>query len=488
MPKPPPKNYQLQIAFPVSLKLARRVTQREHRTNPLLNILNMTAKSATQYPDLTGEKGISWRLANSVIGACGTIIRALIHWHKSIRQKNSAIHADFIIISHLTTPSHLANSNDFYFGDLDKDLEKAGYKTHTILINHCRATLTDVQKNIRQKTTVLPAFLSPWQEIKALIRMIAAARTIPRLDEQPAFRRNAQCAQFCSKALSDYRIGNMVSRIIKKSHPQAVMHTYEGHGWERLIQTDCHNMEKPPIVIGYQHAVLFPGLKSINYRHGHGADPDHIFSAGKITYDQLINESEFDRISILGSPKISKNPGKAKFEANGTCLIAPEGTISEVMIMAKFAIDAAYLNPDQKFILRLHPVLKRTYVIRKIRKFSPLPNNFSLSTADINSDFNAASWLCYRGSTMAVQGILNGLRPIYLDPDNTAASNDPIPASLAFRRVARNERELVDIIKLDQKHDQLANKEFISARRFALEYLLPINPEILNHYLKSKLS
>ncbi len=89
---------------------------------------------------------------------------------------------------------------------------------------------------------------------------------------------------------------------------------------------------------------------------------------------------------------------------------------------------------------------------------------------------------------MAVQGILNGLRPIYLDPDNTAASNDPIPASLAFRRVARNERELVDIIKLDQKHDQLANKEFISARRFALEYLLPINPEILNHYLKSKLS
>ena len=31
----------------------------------------------------------------------------------------------FIIISHLTTPSHLANSNDFYFGDLDKDLEKA---------------------------------------------------------------------------------------------------------------------------------------------------------------------------------------------------------------------------------------------------------------------------------------------------------------------------------------------------------------------------
>ena len=211
MPKPPPKNDQLQLSFPVSLELARRVTQREHRTNPLLNILNMTTKSATQYPDLTGEKGIFWRLANSVTGACGTIIRALAYWHKGIRQKNTTIHADVIIISHLTTPSHLANSTDFYFGNLDKDLEKAGYQTHTILINHCRATLTDVQKNPRQKTTVFPAFLSPWQEIKALTRMIAAARTIPRLDEQSAFRRKAQCAQFCSKALSDYRIGNMVN-------------------------------------------------------------------------------------------------------------------------------------------------------------------------------------------------------------------------------------------------------------------------------------
>lgn len=488
MLKLPPKNHQLQMAFPVSLKLARRVTQREHRTNPLLNILNITTKSVAQYPDLAGEKGIIWRLARSVVEAHGTIIRALGYWHKGIKQKNTDIHADIIIISHLTTPSHLANLNDFYFGNLDKDLEKAGYKTHTILINHCRATSTDVQENPRKKTTILPAFLSPWQEIKALMRMVAAARAIPPLDEQPVFRRNVQCAQFCSKALSDYRIGNMVGKIIKSIRPQAVIHTYEGHGWERLMQTDCHQMEKPPIVFGYQHAVLFPGLKSLNYRYGQGADPDHIFSAGKITYNQLLSESEFDEISILGSPKNFESPRTAKFKAKGNCLIAPEGTISEVMIMAKFAIDAAYLNPEQKFVLRLHPVLKRASVIRKIKKFSPLPKNFSLSTADLYSDFNAASWLCYRGSTMAVQGILHGLRPIYLDPDNMATSNDPIPESLAFRRIASNEQELVKIIKLDQKHNGSASTELLPAQRFALNYILPFNPDVVIHYLKSELS
>ena len=159
------------------------------------------------------------------------------------------------------------------------------------------------------------------------MRMVAAVRTIPRMDDHPEFRRNAQWPNFAAR-LCDYRIGHMISEVITNLRPQAVIHTHEGHGWERLIQADCHRMEKPPIVIGYQHAVLFPGLKSINYRHGKGADPDHIFSAGKITRDQLINESEFDEISILGSPKSFKSPQKAEFKMRGNCLIAPEGTIS----------------------------------------------------------------------------------------------------------------------------------------------------------------
>ena len=89
---------------------------------------------------------------------------------------------------------------------------------------------------------------------------------------------------------------------------------------------------------------------------------------------------------------------------------------------------------------------------------------------------------------MAVQGILHGLRPVYLDPDNMATSNDPIPESLAFRRIASNEQELVKIIKLDQKHNGSASKELLPAQRFALNYILPFNPDVLIHYLKSELS
>lgn len=478
----------LKMAFLVSLKMARRVTQREHRANPFLNITNMTTKSAIQYPDLTGEKPFFSRLATSFIGAFGTITRAVLYWPIAIRLKHSTTNPDVVIISHLIAPEHLTASEDFYFGSLDQDLENAGYKTHTILINHCRATSKNIKNNLRQHVTILPAFFNPWQELKAIIRLLISVMTIPKLNDHPSFRRKVQWAQLCSRAIGDYRIGLMVGEIITNFQPRAIIHTYEGHGWERVLQADCHQMKKPPVIIGYQHAVLFPGLKSICYHHGNGADPDHIFTLGKITRDQLIKEGDFDKISVLGSPKNFKMRPSAKFKGKGNCLIAPEGSISEVMIMTKFAINAAHLNPNQRFVLRLHPVLKRADVTRKLKRFDPFPDNFSISKADLELDFNAASWLCYRGSTMAVQGILYGLRPIYLDPDNMAATNDPIPRDLAFHRIATNEQELVSIIQLDQQPSAVKNKELQSARRFALDYITPMRPDRLINYLKTELS
>ena len=250
MSKAPPEINRLQMAFLVSLKMARQVTQREHRANPFLNIINMTAKSVNQYADLTGEKPFFSRLANSFIGAFGTMTWAVLYWPKAIRLKPSRISPDVVIISHLITTEHLTASGDFYFGNLDQDLENAGYKTHTILINHCRATSKNIKNGLRQHITILPAFFNPWQELKAIVRLLISLITIPKLNDQHSFRRKAQWAQFCSRAIGDYRIGLMIGEMITNFQPRAVIHTYEGHGWERVFQADCHQMKNPPIIIG----------------------------------------------------------------------------------------------------------------------------------------------------------------------------------------------------------------------------------------------
>ena len=143
--------------------------------------------------------------------------------------------------------------------------------------------------------------------------------------------------------------------------------------------------------------------------------------------------------------------------------------------------------PDQKFVLRLHPVLNPARVKKSLDFLMPFPHNFSLSQKTINEDFKASSWLCYRGSTMAFQGILNGLRPIYLNPDQSAIDNDPITDKLVFRRVVNDEKALTNIIANDKAYPVKSRSEFGAALTYAKKYLMPFNPEVMIKYLKDHL-
>jgi hypothetical protein len=483
----------LEAIFPFSVSLARKVHRAEHRANPFLNILNMTDKSVCQYPDLLGKKGWLWRLFNSMMSAGITLLRALFYWRHAIPFLLPKASADIVIISHLTSISHLTKKDDFYIGDLVNQLETADYKTHTVLINHCRAKASDISKSSRNGVTILPAFNSPWGEVKLLMRMLGASFSIPSIGtrkDELSFVRKASLAQFNSRAVGDYRIGKMILSLIAGLKPRIILHTFEGHGWERLVTAEAHQMTVqgiPPHIIGYQHAVIFPGLKSLCFNHGNGADPDHVFTSGIITHDHLQREASFPPLSILGSVRAT-SVNKAKFSPNGACLIAPEGTLSEVMIMSKIAITAAHLSPDQVFILRLHPVLNREMVNKKLKKHASFPDNFKLSKQSLHDDFTQSSFLCYRGSSVALEGILHGLRPIYLDPDQLAANNDPIDPMLSFRRLASNAEDLVKIIKEDYLDPRLGAKELPEALTYAKSYFMPLEPNVLINHIKKFLS
>ena len=483
----------LQGFFADSLTLAKQISKPEHRANPFVNILNITTKSAQQYPDLLGEKTALWRVSNSLAGAGITLWRALCYISNKHPLHIPAINPDILLISHLTNPDHLRQETDFYFGNLAPVLNDAGVLTHTLLINHCRAGSSQARSMHRKKTTILPAFRSPIHEVFGILRMIKAAITLPVGDASiinNRFRRLAKVAQFDSRAIGDFRIGQMISEIIVAVQPRIIIHTFEGHGWERIVAATAHTLAIPAHVIGYQHAVLFPGDKSLYHDHGGGTAPDHIFTTGRVTRDILAQNVSFsqDQISIVGSIKHKSPSSDTDFCANGTCLFAPEGTLEEVRVMSKLAIDAARLYPAQKFVLRLHPVINPSDVDAMMAAWSPAPSNFTLSTASLDDDLDVASWICYRGSTVAFQGILAGLRPIYLDPDDSAADNNPVPESIKFQRCANDPQELINILRKDQNAPKEGREELPAALEFASGYFSPFRPDIAVAHIKNYLS
>ena len=87
----------------------------------------------------------------------------------------------------------------------------------------------------------------------------------------------------------------MISEVILTIKPRVIIHTFEGHGWERIVAATAHALPTPAHVIGYQHAVLFPGDKSLYHDHGGGTVPDHIFTTGDTTRDILTEDIKFFR-------------------------------------------------------------------------------------------------------------------------------------------------------------------------------------------------
>ena len=156
-------------------------------------------------------------------------------------------------------------------------------------------------------------------------------------------------------------------------------------------------------MIGYQHAVLFRD-KSLYHDHGRGTVPDHIFATGDVTRDILARNMKFcqGQITTLAASNVKHRHQKC-IQAPMEYAFAPEGTLEEVHIMAKIAFDAAVLYPSQLFVLRLHPVIVRSDIETMIAAWPSTPPNFTLSAAPLNDDLMAASWICYRGSTVAFQ-------------------------------------------------------------------------------------
>lgn len=465
----------LQSFFAASITLAKRIRQLEHRANPMVNILNVTMKTTAQYPDLCASKGMVWRLSHSVAGALWTFLCSVAYWPTRTDDRPVNKPVDALILSHLVNVKHLESQDDFYFGKLADDLNKAGFSVQTILINHCRAGEADVRQCRRMGTTVLPAYFSPAKEAWLILKMFFTSFSIPAMTDRNGRRlaRQARLAQFGNRALGDMRIGKLIARHITTRQPKIIVHTFEGHGWERIVNVIAHQMSPPAVTFGYQHAVLFPGERSINYLHDGGADPDVVMTSGPLTKELFLRSAQYSKKNtiVLGSVKSSSGEDRPLSSVNGTCLLVPEGVFDEVELMAVMGIRAAKLAPDRQFVLRLHPVLDRDTVKKRLGK---LPANFSLSDDELENDLNAASFICYRGSSVVLSGILAGVRPIYLDPDNSLATNDPLAADLPFRKVAKSAEAIVDIMSSTVSSD-IELKKYKQAVKYIKGYAAPYN-------------
>jgi hypothetical protein len=405
------------------------------------------------------------------------------HYYTNSRLEQ--VQSDVLFISHLVSKRQLSNDNDSYFGNLPSELLDYGVSSSIALIKYVKV---DNEKALRiwNKGNIVRFILSPSLDFLSETKLYLAQRKSKKqlksilkdLKVDRGLVKNILCHHLSSGAFSSLRIAKQVAEIARKTGAKFIVTTYEGHAWERLVYYYVRKINPDVKCFGYQHAAVFENQHAIKRPLGAMYNPDVILTSGLIAKDILEkNKLKGSKVVCVGSPKYSKSSTiKNKSQS---CLVLPEGFVSECLILFKLSLEYAKQHSEQIFIWRLHPIISFKELKKHSSIFKDLPNNIILSKDSLDDDIQKCNSVIYRGSTAVVNAINAGLKPIYYQQFADELSIDPIYTCHVGKFFAHNQETLTLALETDICIDAKQ-----SLQDYAQNFYTPLNLRVFLEEIK----
>lgn len=458
---------------------------------PWLHILNEHPSNLIKYQDsfLLSLR----RQFGSIKSALRTMIdflttrRSPLGWELSHDLES---HIDVLMVSHLLNKMHIGVKNDFYFGSLPEELSRCGLSLLVVLHNHTGTKSLKIRGHWpedqppRLLFDQVLSFKDEWDLRRKLKQQSKRLRALSKETQTEEERNVLEMASFealSTDSIVSLRFYLQLCRLVERYKPKVIVVTYEGHAWERLAFAASRTAVKKVLCVGYQHAILFPKQHAIMRTLRYDCNPDIIWTSGDITRNALaeVVDSKTTRIETVGTPKFSQPNTDLiqKFTADGKicCLVIPDGTVSECLLIINFVLASAKLAPNVDFLIRMHPVIEFSYLVKLNPQLKNLPSNVILSNNSLQIDISNSRWALYRGSSVVIQSIVAGLRPFYVST-NTELCIDPIYALKSWRKHTSCPADFTRMIENDLKADEVnLVEEWSHARDFCLKYFCEFN-------------
>ena len=451
----------------------------EITANNYLHILNLDSESLEKYNTSKIEK--LWLMVRFRLVAIIRILHSIFDGeHYCVRQNN--IKSDVLFVSHLTNSQQLLQEQDAYFGCLPNQLLEQGVSSSIVLMKHAKVSKQQVLNSWTNSKT--PRFvLSPSLDFLSEIRIYFAQRKsknklqsiLKNLQTDKIITKDILLHQLSSKTISTIRVAKQVENIAEQTGAKFIITTYEGHAWERLVYYSVRKQNPNVKCFGYQHAAVF--------KHQHAAkrmlhkryNPDVILTSGMVA-KAILEQSwlKEGKVVCVGSPKHLNLISSSILHKNQSCLVVPEGIISECLILFKLSLEYARQHKSQKFIWRLHPLLSFDNLKDKSTIFDDLPDNIVLSESDLDKDIQKCNSVLYRGSTAVVSAINLGLKPIYYQQSCGELNIDPIYTYDEGKSIVRSQEELGLALTQD-----IGIKAMRSLQNFAQSFYKPLEVKAL---------
>ncbi len=405
--------------------------------------------------------------------------------------KNGGV--DVIIVSWLINDSHLAEDDDFYFGNLQALLAERGFSSLLVLRNQSgHPTRPLLKKTVRSRPfsrVMLPETATLAREIHFIKRCLSTRRYLRQ------YAVHASCGserRLCGAAsrlavsnpvVQNLRLHAQMEALCRNTRPSVVITLYEGHAWERCVYHAARRAGPLSRCVGYQHTAIRKrshALKRSLSPH-HDFDPDLVLTVGTVTRRILEKSHAVNGVQTLLYGTHRRTGGDASVHSprrETVFLVLPEGDGLECIYLFEFALECAHRLPEVRFIFRTHPYfpIERLAATQKWR--IPTDQNVEISRySKIEDDFDRAGYLIYRGSSTVIYAILYGLKPFYLArPDEL--NFDPLFELSVWRQNVYSVDDLVDHYRMDRSAaEDIRLQEWKQARRYCDHYVQPIQQE-----------
>lgn len=347
---------------------------------------------------------------------------------------------DILLVSHLLGRSGAGQEDDFYFSHIVEGFKQLNLNVLIVLINYTKTPSSKLNSCWEKNTTpriVLNRTLTFKEEIGLQKRMRLEAKNIALQAhaEQDLFKRKVYkraAIEACGGgALHAMRLGFQIQKLVSRFTPKAIMITYEGHSWERVVFSLARSVSPKISCIGYQHATVFFGQHAAFRPLENIYNPDVILTSGEDAKVDLLGRKELSNtlIDVVGSNRymslIEQHKRTPILSKKQTCVVLPEGDVEECRMLFEFSLKCALEMPELAFIWRLHPSMSFKTVIKIAPSLGKLPPNILLSKGDLKSDLAFADYAMYRGSTSIIQAVAYGAIPLYYER-NGEMSIDPL--------------------------------------------------------------
>jgi len=395
---------------------------------------------------------------------------------------------DLLIISHFTgVKEGLTHYQDSYFGEIVNQLCDNKKSSVVAYINHTKNQHVVFQK----KGGVIPILLRNSTSFVNLLKIyqgvLSAYKSLRKSNNALPLKviEQAKLSVFFRGTIRNLILADQIGSIIKRYSPNCIITTYEGHAWERLAFSVARGVNPNIKCISYQHAPVFKFQHAIKRNLGQQYDPDVILTSGRVAATQLKSLDELDkaRISVIGSGRniiLESSHLSHQRETDAvSCIVALPAAIDERNLIFEFALECAKKNKDINFIFRFPPIINIDLLIKHNRKFRNLPANITISKVGLLDDISKSNVILYRGSSIVIQAVVFGLKPIYLKFDNELTM-DPLYEITEGREIVTNIEEFE--LSLSKNIDINIKEELVN---YCKEIYTPLDISVLENELNS---